>query len=425
MKNNSTHFQNSQLYLTVVGLLIMMFLAGACENNSVKPKNQKGTVVFGANVSKGNSGGRVESLSPSFAKITMEDASTGQLVFDHFSVTLEQFGSSFVSTPLEIGVGNYTLKEFLLEDDQHHVIYATPLSGSPKGGLVTNALPISVAILKDQTVTISPEVIAVTSNSTPEEFGLFSFGFTTVDVNSVDIKASLNNLDNPIVKAFIMNTNTYQRQWVNLINVNGFAMASVRLDAGPYLIEVNYEVPYSGAALGMNVKTLKSQKVIVFDNSTSIQANFSSPSDAPNLYTEWFSISENVCSYSAFISTDLCNPAFKIYLCDDVTSGYFSIGKDYFPNGQPGIGSASGLEFLVGVSASEALNVGYSAPTISSQTPSFSNTGVIVGNLDVTPDDPANCTGASSNSNGKINFFTTIQLFNGTINDFERTTVLR
>jgi uncharacterized protein (TIGR02145 family) len=61
-------------------------------------------------------------------------------------------------------------------DSSNNVIYLTPMEGSAKAYLVSDPLPISFTVQKDNVTKVVPEVISATA-STPEDFGYTTFSF--------------------------------------------------------------------------------------------------------------------------------------------------------------------------------------------------------------------------------------------------------
>ena len=55
------------------------------------------------------------------------------------------------------------------------------LEGSEFAELVQNPLPIEFSVTEDEATTVSPEVLVVGENDTPEDFGYVAFGFQIVD----------------------------------------------------------------------------------------------------------------------------------------------------------------------------------------------------------------------------------------------------
>jgi len=95
-------------------------------------------------------------------------------------LNLSLFNDTYLSSPLQLAVGSYSLEEFIVMDENDTVIYISPKSGSDKASLVTKPLPFVFTIYKDSTSRIIPEVVQVDSSDEPEDFGYTEFSFVVV-----------------------------------------------------------------------------------------------------------------------------------------------------------------------------------------------------------------------------------------------------
>lgn len=122
--------------------------------------------------------GRVLSEAPAKVTVTVEDGE-GNEVYTLKEIPLVQFSSDYISTPLSLKAGSYTLTEFVVSSSLGTSIYSTPLEGSELEYLVEDALPISFTVGADAASKVVPEVIS-TASQTPEAFGYFNFSFNAV-----------------------------------------------------------------------------------------------------------------------------------------------------------------------------------------------------------------------------------------------------
>jgi hypothetical protein len=77
-----------------------------------------------------NSGGRSTSTAqPSFALLSIKD-SNGTLLESAKKIELYNFGGNFVTESVQLPVGNYSLTQFMILDENQNVLYATPTAGS-------------------------------------------------------------------------------------------------------------------------------------------------------------------------------------------------------------------------------------------------------------------------------------------------------
>jgi hypothetical protein len=146
---------------------------------------QAGQVAFSFK-SKSLTGGRTKAqATPAFASYSLKKADGSML---SNKIELFQFNGDFVTSPQQLGIGSYTLEQFLILDADNQTIYAAPLLGSELAGLVEHPLPLVFNITAEQTTNVVPEVLAV-EEYTPEEFGYVKFGFEVVDVAALRIPA--------------------------------------------------------------------------------------------------------------------------------------------------------------------------------------------------------------------------------------------
>jgi serine protease inhibitor len=95
-------------------------------------------------------------------------------------LTLSLFNDTYLSSPLQLSVGDYSLEEFIVMDEYDSVIYISPKTGSDKAALVVKPLPFIFSVYKDSTTQVIPEVLQIDSADTPEAFGYTEFSFIVV-----------------------------------------------------------------------------------------------------------------------------------------------------------------------------------------------------------------------------------------------------
>lgn len=144
-------------------------------------------------------GGRVASgTGVKSVLVTIKDNS-GNVVADRKALELHKFNDEYLSLPLTlktIGSSQYRLTEFLVTNDEGQVKYATPRQGSKLAHIVSDPLDIEFAVSKDEIATVTPEVLAVDENTSPEDFGYGQFGFKIINaINSV-FSAFIKGTDN-------------------------------------------------------------------------------------------------------------------------------------------------------------------------------------------------------------------------------------
>lgn len=160
----------------------LMFLA-LCFTSCKKENNQlsesEGSIQLGISLSQQST---LKSLnageSPAAIMISIADAS-GKAIIESKKVTLIHMNGSYLSEPLSLTTGNYSITKFVVLNSFDSPIYATPLKGSKLAYLVNTPLPLAFSISKDIVTKINPEVIS-SKIATFEDFGYDSFSFDVV-----------------------------------------------------------------------------------------------------------------------------------------------------------------------------------------------------------------------------------------------------
>lgn len=146
----------------------------------------------------GNSA-RTTSLSePTALLVTITDAE-GSIVADRKELVLFKFGETFLSAPLTLKTSQgatYKLTEFFVLGENHQVAYVTPKEGSELAHLVSDALDIEFAIVKDQITTVTPEVLSVDNSTNPTQYGYGQFGFNVVETISTVFSSFIKGSNN-------------------------------------------------------------------------------------------------------------------------------------------------------------------------------------------------------------------------------------
>jgi hypothetical protein len=137
--------------------------------------------------------------------ISITDAS-GNPVLTRHKINILHLGNSYLTDPLELTPGRYTLTDFLLENDSE-VLYATPQRNSKLSKIVSRPLPYSFVIGRNKVNNVEMEVVDAKLNQ-PQDFGYASFGIVVVQPLQVsvfvrqddklvltDAKASISNYD--------------------------------------------------------------------------------------------------------------------------------------------------------------------------------------------------------------------------------------
>jgi|GEM_PF-633154 len=112
--------------------------------------------------------------------VTIEDLS-GNIIADSYRCTLYDMGwGNYISESIMLNTGSYNLTKFLVIDADNNILYAAPLSGSPKAYLVNDPLPIDFTVQDNKTTALSVQVVDA-EGAVPEDFGYVTFSFEVVE----------------------------------------------------------------------------------------------------------------------------------------------------------------------------------------------------------------------------------------------------
>ncbi|HEY3406184.1 MAG TPA: LamG domain-containing protein [Ohtaekwangia sp.] len=171
-------------FLSLFTLILTITLVTSCEDND--QLKESGKVSFGFTASSSSDNGRVASPDAAFLLVTIADGS-GNIVHEKKKIELFTFGSEFLSEPIDLHSGHYSLTEFFVLNSANEIIYATPLEGSKLAHLVNDPLPIAFEILKDQTGKVTPQVLSIEEFNHAEDFGYTTFSFDIVEALSFQL----------------------------------------------------------------------------------------------------------------------------------------------------------------------------------------------------------------------------------------------
>lgn len=170
-------------------LLILSFvfvIAVSCDENEPTSSRKNANVQFGFTLMGDSSGGRVQTAAKSVL-VTIED-DNGEIIFEKKKLVLYEFGGDYISEVISLAIGDYQLTEFFVLNDNDEIIYATPLEGAPLAYLVQDPLPLPFTILREQTLKLVAEVIAI-EDGTADDFGYSTFSFDVVKTFTFSVAA--------------------------------------------------------------------------------------------------------------------------------------------------------------------------------------------------------------------------------------------
>ena len=166
-----------KLFDVSVFLIAFLLISYACQQEeNVEPSN--GDVIFTFTQIASING----QSSPAYVVLTYTagNGSLAQEVRLPLSLVDKVFGSAL----LELPAGNYQLQQFTAIDSGNKVIYAAPKKGSDKAGLVTVPLVIEFTVGQNTTSEVTAEVLAVSPDDTPADYGYSNFGVGGTNGNS-------------------------------------------------------------------------------------------------------------------------------------------------------------------------------------------------------------------------------------------------
>ncbi len=207
--------------LLVVFLTFLTLLScGENETSEVTPTTPvTGSVSFSVSAPKANKeGSRSARTNNTPFQIVVTVANDDGDIINNERYNLVSFNGAFISDPVKLPIGGYTLTKFNVVNSDNEVIFSAPLAGSEMAKLVSLPLPLSFTITDSNTsdtpTVISPEVLAVDEDDTAEQFGYASFTFSVVETVNLYIfvvKDTNINSDGSLVDALLRVTSVPDR----------------------------------------------------------------------------------------------------------------------------------------------------------------------------------------------------------------------
>jgi hypothetical protein len=157
---------------------LLFFLLQRCSNDEeLTPAKSKVSFSLNALMDAGRT--QSSELTNATAVLLSLETTNGDPVLTNQRINLLSFGESFVTEPLELEPGTYSIAAFLLVNDSSDVLFATPVAGSPLAQIVKHPLQVSFHVSAGKSVSVAMEVVPVDAY-TPEEFGYVSFSINVV-----------------------------------------------------------------------------------------------------------------------------------------------------------------------------------------------------------------------------------------------------
>lgn len=165
-------------------LVLLLLAAFGLNQCSEDHDPAQGQVVFSFD-SPPIANGKKSSSIPDGSSIIISISANGKRLLDFHSIELLKFGDHFVSKPLRLPEGKYSIEDFLIAKDGE-ILFATPKEGSKLAALVSNPLPHSFQVSHSHVNTVSMDVIDVRYED-PEALGYASFRMKVVHPFKVSV----------------------------------------------------------------------------------------------------------------------------------------------------------------------------------------------------------------------------------------------
>src|SRR5262245_30585060 len=162
-------------WISCAALLVLATIVSGCQDNA-QPPSKPGNVRFTIRPrTESGSNGRIATTLPAGALlyITVANASGGE-VYTLKPVPLLILNGEYISEPLSLVPGNYTLTEFLVTDAAGQIRYASPKEGASLAPWVDDPLPVAFTVNDNAIIGLDVQVLAIGEHSA-EEFGYVTF----------------------------------------------------------------------------------------------------------------------------------------------------------------------------------------------------------------------------------------------------------
>jgi hypothetical protein len=148
-----------QQIFSLTTLILLLLASVSCQHEEVANPSKDGKLQISLNAATVDNGRVKANIKGILVSIKN---SQGLLVHEHKLVTLFKLNDTYLSEPITLTTGNFSLTEFIVVNEDNEAVFICPIEGSPKASLVTHPLPIEFVIEKDKTTNIIPEVVSTT-----------------------------------------------------------------------------------------------------------------------------------------------------------------------------------------------------------------------------------------------------------------------
>jgi len=147
---------------------LLLLFSSSCQQEE-NPAPPKGDVTFAFTQTTSD-----DKATPAF--VVLGVTSINGNILENVKLPLSRFAQLFTSEPLRLPTGTYQLVQFTVLDKANTILYAAPIKGSDRASHVAAPLHIEFVINQNTTGQVVPQVLAVTPDDTPADFGYTNFG---------------------------------------------------------------------------------------------------------------------------------------------------------------------------------------------------------------------------------------------------------
>ncbi|NLR92632.1 LamG domain-containing protein [Flammeovirga agarivorans] len=157
---------------------------------SCTTESEKSSPVQKVKFSFSESSSSARSLEGEAASFVISISQGEESVYHLESLDIINVGGSYLSEELTLEVGEYSITDFVVMNENDEAIYLTPKQGSDFSHLVSKPLPLKFNVSTNDSLTITLEVIEATLGEL-NDFGYSSFSFEIVDYLSKGLQLYL------------------------------------------------------------------------------------------------------------------------------------------------------------------------------------------------------------------------------------------
>jgi hypothetical protein len=158
---------------------IPAFLFTACDENESVVETEKVQFTF-SSADAENSGGRLAGQLPPNVRLYLSYENPSGSVQANEFINILAFGDSYITEPVELPVGRYSIINFFIVSSSNEILFATPKRGSALAAVVDRALPFGFTLGKGKVNSIDMQVIDAKKHP-PKAFGYAAFNVTVVN----------------------------------------------------------------------------------------------------------------------------------------------------------------------------------------------------------------------------------------------------